>query len=130
MAPVSEFLHPLLYKGAKDEENMQSVLGSLVPVWFKLGPLSEENGPLAGLKYGDVTEKQGRILVKRFPEVFAWPEGTSFTGPQTVSRDEYEAVLGRLDALEGALADLRGVLAGKASSKPNKAKEVPDAVAG
>lgn len=100
-----EFLYPLIYTGNKDEKNVQGILGSLVPVVFKLGPLSEQEGPLYGQRYSDVTEKQGRLLVKRLPDQFRWPDGVKL-GPQLVTREEFDALADRVAALEAILRPL------------------------
>lgn len=102
-----DFLYQLIYTGPKEQKDAQSALNTLHPLVFALGPLSEQPGPLQGQKYADVTEAQGRRLVKRFPELYRWPEGASPAGPQTVTREEYDAILSRLEALEGALSALQ-----------------------
>lgn len=134
---TDDFLYPLVYTGNKPEKNVQMLLGSLVPVIFKLGPLSEQEGPLYGQRYADVTEKQGRLLVKRLPEQFRWPEGIKL-GPQLVTREEHDALADRLAALEAMLRPLpsdpdapgplpTGATVKRAGGRPRKeASDAPD----
>lgn len=99
---MAEIFHSMIYDGPKAEKRVE-ITGRLEPIAFKLGPLSEQPGPLFGKKYADVTEKEGRALVRRAPALFKWPEGTQL-GPQIVSRDEFAAALDRIAALEALLA--------------------------
>jgi len=98
------FIYPLLYIGGKDEKDVASALGSLVPVVFRQGPLSAQPGPMFDQKYCDVSEKDGRMLVKRFPELFRWPDGTQL-GPQVVTREEFEALAAVVAALSALVAE-------------------------
>jgi len=100
----TEFLYALIYTGPKESKDAASALNSPVPMVFRAGDLSGQPGSLAGQKYCDVTEAQGRMLVKRFPELYRWPEGGTPQGPQAVTRDEYLALLARVEALEGTSA--------------------------
>jgi hypothetical protein len=106
---VADILHPLLCLTNKEEKRAE-ITGRLEPIVFKLGPLSEQPGPLFGQKYADVTEKEGRQLVRRAPGLFKWPEGT-ILGPQMVSRDEFDALRDRMEALEATIAEWRELLA-------------------
>lgn len=96
-----DFLYQLIYTGPKEKKDAQSALNTLHSLVFEAGPLSAQAGPLNGQKYADVTEAQGRRLIKRFPELYRWPDGGVPSGPVAVTREEYEAILARLDALEG-----------------------------
>ena len=136
MPPKDQMLHVLVYKGAKDEENMQGVCNSLSPVLFNAGPLSHvEGGALEGQRYGYVTEKQGIKLVSRFPDVFEWPAGTQLAGPSMVSREEVDELMARIEALEALVDSLRGTSAPahaptkNKGGRPPKPKEVADALA-
>lgn len=113
------FIYPLIYIGGKDEKDVASALGSLVPVVFRRGPLSSQPGPLEGQRYCDVSEKDGRTLVKRFPELFRWPEGTQL-GPQVVTREEFDALAEVVANLAASLAELRGGPVVNKGGRPKK----------
>lgn len=97
-----DFSYPLLYLGNKPEKHA-NVPGRYAPIVFQQGPLSAQYG---GKPYADVSEKDGRYLVRLAPDIFAWPEGTKL-GPQLVTRDEYDALAAKVQALEEAVAELR-----------------------
>lgn len=101
---MAEILHTMIYTGPKPEKRVE-ITGRLEPIIFKPGPLSETDGPLKGQKYADVTEKEGRILQRRAPGMFAWVEGTQL-GPQVVSRDEFEALKDRVADLEALVRQM------------------------
>lgn len=111
------FLYPLLYTGPKAVKAV-TVPGALEPAMFKQGPLSSQFG---GLPYADVTEKQGRHLVKHHGNLFAWPEGTKL-GPQFVTREEHDALADRLAKLEALLATEEPKPAPKASRSAKAAE--------
>lgn len=97
MTEPAEFNHPLFYNGTKLKKDMSSVFGR--PLVFKMGPLSEIGQTFEGRVYADVTEKEGRQLVKRFPELFEWPEATVFLGPKLVTREEFDALVARVEEI-------------------------------
>jgi hypothetical protein len=110
------FTYPLLYIGPKPVKVAEFSDLDAGTITFQQGPLSEQ---LGGLPYADVNEHDGRYLVKRFPDLFVWPEGTQF-GPQVATREEHEALAERVAKLEAALADL---LATDDASKPTKGRK-------
>jgi hypothetical protein len=131
----NKMIHPLIYLGPKDEMDMGSVLGTPTPAVFRVGPHSNDpSSSLHGQKYFDVTEDQGRVIMKRWgttlgkaqygpEELFAWPDDTRF-GIGGPSREEFEAVLDRLQALEGALRAATVAKPINTGGRPPKPKEV------
>ena len=115
---TAEFLYPLLYVGPKEQKeiDMPARLEKLV---FKRGPLSEKGEQFEGLAYADVTEKEGRYIVKRFPDLFAWPEGTKL-GPQLVTREEFDALAEVVTTLTEQVAALTAKTEPKGKAKTEK----------
>jgi hypothetical protein len=125
------FLYPLLYTGptSREQKDMTHVFGRTLV--FKRDTLSAQPGPLEGQRYADVTEHEGRTLVKRWPDLFRWPDGTQL-GPQVVSRDEYDDLTAKYEALALRVAALEGPAAPatdapKKERAPAKKKAAPEA---
>lgn len=121
---MNDFIHPMIYTGPKPQKDMSHIFPGR-PLVFKPGPLSEQPGPLEGQKYADVTEKEGRHLVKRFPDLFKWPEGTQL-GPQIVSREEFDDLKARFEALLSDLTSAAAVEAEEPKKRGKKAEPVTE----
>lgn len=117
------FLYPMLYLGPKTVKNL-TLPGSYDPIVFEVRP----DAPyLRDVKNGDgeavgeeacptafVTEIQGRHILKRWPGLYAWPDGIQL-GPVAVTREEFQALQDEVAAVKAQLAAL--------ASKPKKAAE-------
>lgn len=86
--------YPLIYTGPKAEKR-QPLAGSLASAVFKIGPLSEQPGPLFGQKYALVTEDQRDAMLRVAGGLYRKPE---YLPPPT--REEFDALAARVAALE------------------------------
>lgn len=104
MADPNEFLYPMFYTGPKAEKAVDCP-GHLEPIQFKQGALSQAFEAYAGMPHADVTEADGRYLIKRFGSLFAWAPNVEFTG-RGPTQAAFDALVDRVAALEAMLRPL------------------------